>query len=506
MKRRIPCLKVTANKLSFAEQKTIHSESPCKYPSHVAWQSVKEERWEGELQVHGNIPNWLVKWHLPAKRTGNISYRRYATLVRVQFDNGNVRGAHAQLQSEAYKTAKKNNRVSHREFSESPKASNFLSYVGYLVGMLSGASVTDNANVAVVSLGDGRVICLTETAKGSIQIDPNTLETIGRFNYTDNLGGMNASQSGHPMIFDAELITVLPDLVNPGYNVVRMLAGTNERTLIGRVNCRAGHAPGWVHSFGVTENYIIIPEMPLRYSIESIFGGELFKWQPESKAFMHVLSRVTGEMVRSIEVPLFMTLHFINVYEERQELGMKSSIIVDCCEYNSNPSIIDRLKLQALRSSSGEDVFPNSRIGRFTIPLDGTERGQLDVALPPEKHGRGIDMCNINPKYRGKMYRYIYGCTTQRPCNALNTLTKIDLKKKLTKSWYIDGAIPSEPLFVARPGAKTEDDGVVISLVSDKHGGGFAVILDAATFTEIARAKFAYGLPFGTHGCWLPKM
>ncbi|GLJ14634.1 hypothetical protein SUGI_0236740, partial [Cryptomeria japonica] len=46
---------------------------------------------------------------------------------------------------------------------------------------------------------------------------------------------------------------------------------------------------------------------------------------------------------------------------------------------------------------------------------------------------------------------------------------------------------------------------VVISLVSDKYGGGFGVILDGFTFTEIARVKFPYGLPFGTHGCWLPK-
>lgn len=37
-------------------------------------------------------------------------------------------------------------------------------------------------------LGDGRVVCLTETVKGSIQIDPGNLETIGRFNYEDKLG------------------------------------------------------------------------------------------------------------------------------------------------------------------------------------------------------------------------------------------------------------------------------------------------------------------------------
>ena len=47
--------------------------------------------------------------------------------------------------------------------------------------------------------------------------------------------------------------------------------------------------------------------------------------------------------------------------------------------------------------------------------------------------------------------------------------------------------------------------GVVISMVSQKNGDGFALVLDGTTFEEIARAKFPYGLPYGLHGCWVPK-
>ena len=67
-----------------------------------------------------------------------------------------------------------------------------------------------------------------------------------------------------------------------------------------QVNCRGGHVPGWVHSFAATDKYIIIPEMPLRYSLDCIFGGNVFKWQPETKAFMHVVSRHTGRTVSGI--------------------------------------------------------------------------------------------------------------------------------------------------------------------------------------------------------------
>lgn len=48
-------------------------------------------------------------------------------------------------------------------------------------------------------------------------------------------------------------------------------------------------------------------------------------------------------------------------------------------------------------------------------------------------------------------------------------------------------------------------EGVVISMVSQKNGDGYALLLDGSTFEEIARARFPYGLPYGLHGCWVPK-
>lgn len=47
--------------------------------------------------------------------------------------------------------------------------------------------------------------------------------------------------------------------------------------------------------------------------------------------------------------------------------------------------------------------------------------------------------------------------------------------------------------------------GVVISIISDKNGEGYALVLDGSSFEEIARAKLPYGLPYGLHGCWVPK-
>ncbi|KAK8602507.1 hypothetical protein V6N13_057864 [Hibiscus sabdariffa] len=484
--------------------------------NHVAWTSVRQERWEGELLVQGEIPLWLEGtylrngpglWHIEDYNFRHL-FDGYVTLVKLRFENGRLIAGHRQVESEAYKAAKKNRKICFREFSEVPKYENFMAYIGDIAKLFFGASLTDNANTGIVKLGNGRVVCLTETQKGSLVIDPDSLETLGRFEYSDSLGWL--IQSAHPIVTDVEFLTLLPDLVKPGYMVVRMEPGTNERKVIGRVACRGGPAPGWVHSFPLTEHYVVVPEMPLRYCAQNFLRDEptplyKFEWYPQSKAFLHVMCKASGKVAASVEVPLFMTFHFINAYEEEDEDGTVTSIVVDCCEHNADTSLLDKLRLQNLRSFNGKDVLPDARVGRFKIPLDGSPYGKLEAALNPDEHGRGMDMCCINPSFLGKKYRYAYACGAQRPCHFPNTLTKLDFVDKRAKNWYDEGTVPSEPFFVARPGATEEDDGVVISLISEKNGGGYALVLDGSTFQEIARAKLPYGLPYGLHGCWVPK-
>ncbi|KAF5202114.1 Carotenoid cleavage dioxygenase 8 protein [Thalictrum thalictroides] len=126
----------------------------------AAWTSVRQEKWEGELDVEGEIPLWLNgtylrndpgQWHIGDHTFGHL-FDGYAT----EFNNGRSRGAHRQ-----YKEAMKNKKLCYREFSEDPKPENFLSFVGGLASLFSGASLTDNANTCVMLLGDGLVVCIT---------------------------------------------------------------------------------------------------------------------------------------------------------------------------------------------------------------------------------------------------------------------------------------------------------------------------------------------------------
>jgi carotenoid cleavage dioxygenase-like enzyme len=77
------------------------------------------------------------------------------------------------------------------------------------------------------------------------------------------------------------------------------------------------------------------------------------------------------------------------------------------------------------------------------------------------------------------------------------------LKKGESRVWREWGVYPGEPVFVPRPGAKGEDDGVLLSVVLDgRHRRSGLLVLDARNMEEIARASVPHHIPFGFHGLY----
>lgn len=69
----------------------------------------------------------------------------------------------------------------------------------------------------------------------------------------------------------------------------------------------------------------------------------------------------------SVEVPNYVTFHYINAYEETDEDGRVTAVIADCCEHNADTTILEKLRLQNLRSSAGQDVLPDARYIVFAM-------------------------------------------------------------------------------------------------------------------------------------------
>ncbi|XP_039306523.1 carotenoid isomerooxygenase isoform X2 [Solenopsis invicta] len=105
----------------------------------------------------------------------------------------------------------------------------------------------------------------------------------------------------------------------------------------------------------------------------------------------------------------------------------------------------------------------------------------------------GCETPRINTDFHlGKEYRYFYAIACDMDLNNPGTLIKVDTFRKTKKVWQENGVYPSEPIFVPDPNGKNEDDGVVVSSLvwAENENRVGLLILDAVTFTEIARATF----------------
>ena len=78
------------------------------------------------------------------------------------------------------------------------------------------------------------------------------------------------------------------------------------------------------------------------------------------------------------------------------------------------------------------------------------------------------------------------------------------MKTKEVLTWEVDNCHPSEPVFVPRPNAESEDDGVILSAVVGVRGQrSFLLILDGKTMKEVGRAYVPFKLANLIHGEFL---
>ena len=105
--------------------------------------------------------------------------------------------------------------------------------------------------------------------------------------------------------------------------------------------------------------------------------------------------------------------------------------------------------------------------------------------------------CNERP------YRYVWG-NADGDSGWIERIVKIDTHDGDTLAWAEPSCYPGEPVFVARPRAEREDDGVLLSIVlAAAAGSSVMLVLDASDLSELARAQVPHHSPFSFHGQFL---
>ncbi len=153
--------------------------------------------------------------------------------------------------------------------------------------------------------------------------------------------------------------------------------------------------------------------------------------------------------------------------------------------------MIEDLYLDRLRAGK---PIAGATLTRFRLSLADrsvhSEQLAEELELPRINYGR----CNE------RSYRYAWG-NGNGPGGWIERILKVDTTDGGTLSWSQSGCYPGEPVFVARPQAEHEDDGVLLSVVLDADAEtSFLLVLNAADLGELARAQAPHHIPFGFHG------
>ncbi|QDG51609.1 carotenoid oxygenase family protein [Persicimonas caeni] len=457
----------------------------------VGFRSLHRETHIDALPVDGEVPEWLsgrLVRNGPARfEVEDRSYRHWfdglAMLHAFGIEGGKVSYANRFLHSDAFVRAGQEGRIALSEFATDPCRSIF----GRIMSMFS-PDLTDNASVNVTRLAD-RYVAMTETPM-PIEFDPDTLRTLGHIDYA---GGVEAdATTAHPHYerdSGRELNYALRFGRTSKYKIVATDPKSLERELVGSLEV---DRPAYMHSFGMTENYVVLSEWPLVVNpLEMLASNkpfiENYRWKPERGTRFRVFRKHDGALVGDYHAEPRFGFHHVNAFEDNKHL------VVDVITY-PDATIIDELYLDRVRHSAPAN--PAGKLERFRL-YDGNPRAesrlvsQEPIELPRINLGRSAT----------RAYGCVWGIGVSEPGRFIDQIVRIDLPSGEATRWREEGCYPGEPVFVERPQAEAEDDGVLLSVVLDaRRERSFLLVLDAHTLQERARAQVPHHIPFGFHG------
>ena len=272
----------------------------------------------------------------------------------------------------------------------------------------------------------------------------------------------------------------------------------------------------FVHSFGLTENYIIIIQCPLHYTKsiwQFIFAKEVIdtmSWNASMPTKFHIMHRETGEIVRTFEgSEAFFVYHVLNAFEDE-----KGDIHISFSRHNDSSLITKGMYLENVVDQPEKYVptYAQARLASCVIPLSSAAAGELECDILVDKT---FEMGTFNfADYHMKPARYAWGASfvdanmpgTNGTSDFIDEIIKVDMaEKRVEASWKAPGVFVCEPLFYPRPNAVLEDDGALVFVgYNSSADHSFLIALNGTSMEELARANMPGRLAANFHGKLCP--
>jgi len=288
----------------------------------------------------------------------------------------------------------------------------------------------------------------------------------------------------------------------------------------GKILAEINAPAAYIHSFGMTENYLIFVLQPSFYSMNGLGLKarrgllEALSFDGEKPTRVYVIDRRGGRgVVKTFELPAFYFFHTVNSWEEQDDETAEGRNRVVRNVYMRMPcypndDVFRKFYIYGRGHCHASPDLP-STISRLKVLVlrDVENSASTTASLEDDRFPEAIEMPNINYARHGYGdVRAVYGLSFADGKAEVwsSSIIKVDYAQGKVLEWRGDpGCYPTEPMFIADPRGEAEDDGIVLSAILD-HGGnrGFLLVLDARTLKEFGRASYDGRIPIGLHGAW----
>jgi carotenoid cleavage dioxygenase len=374
---------------------------------------------------------------------------------------------------------------------------------------------TDDPSVAGKSRGTantnvlwhgGKLFALKEDSP-PVQIDPDTLETIGPWNFNGALTSLTAT--AHPKIdpetgelffygFAAKGETT-PDIAfyiaDPSGKITR------------EVWLKAPYS-SMVHDFAVTRDYVLFPIIGLASSLERLkAGGPHYAWDASLDFYVGIMPRTGGaEDVRWFQGPSRFISHMLNAFNDGTMVYLDTPLAptnmfpffpnVDGTPHDRSKAVSSLCRLSFDMSGSG------TAIGQETVVPIFCEFPIVDPRYAMSEHRYGfmpyVDRSLPPPAGLGGAVGLNFNC-----------LGRVEPGTGKVTTHIIGGnATSQEPMFIPRSRKGDEGDGYVIAVINryDEQRSDL-LLLDAQHMDAppVARMRVPIRLRNAFHGIWVSK-
>ena len=339
----------------------------------------------------------------------------------------------------------------------------------------------NTANTAMVRHA-GRYFSLLEAAPPT-EFD-RELRTVGEHDFGGRLQG--------PMTAHPKVDAVTGDMMFFGYSPATPYLRYSEVNAAGElVNSTVIDipAPVMMHDFVITEHYAIFFDAPAIFDLRRMLdGGEPMSWQPDNGTRIGVLPRgADGSQVKWFDIDNSYVVHFFNAWEHGSTIEVRAPRMPDM---------------------PGGFKFENPDAARPPLPW----RWSIDLATGKVSEGPFGDTSSEFPRVAesltGRPTRYGYACP-QRSWEFefdFEGVYKYDFHTDdVVAHMYSPTEVCGEHVFAPDPDGTAEDDGWLLSFVTDRATEtSELVILDARDVAgaPVARVQMATRVPLGFHAHW----